>query len=184
MPGPSPPPHLSQAPHPMSGSPGSAISTPPAPAADSTLDYDVYVSEKETGSRNRAIAYMLQSFGVLDGDPDDTLDVYYRQCSIKVTSTDLSRMAATLARGGINPMTGRKVIDTGVVQAHSQRDGDLRNVRRRRRLGQCCRHACKEWRGWWHRRRPARPARNRCLLTAIGRKGQQCSRSSGMPQPF
>ena len=80
------------------------------------VDYDVYVSEKETGSRNRAIAYMLQSFGVLDGDPDDTLDVYYRQCSIKVTSTDLSRMAATLARGGINPMTGRKVIDTGVVQ--------------------------------------------------------------------
>ena len=80
------------------------------------IDHEVYASEKETGSRNRAIAYMLQSFGVLDGDPDDTLDVYYRQCSINVTSTDLARMAATLARGGINPMTGRKVLDTTVVQ--------------------------------------------------------------------
>ena len=92
-----------------------AISTPCA-GRRLNVDYDVYVSEKETGSRNRAIAYILRSFGVLDGDPDDTLDVYYRQCSIKVTSTDLSRMAATLARVGINPLTGRKVIDTSVVQ--------------------------------------------------------------------
>jgi glutaminase len=59
---------------------------------------------------------MLQSFGVLDGDPDDVLDVYFRQCSINVTSTDLARMAATLARGGVNPTTGRRVTDTFVVQ--------------------------------------------------------------------
>jgi glutaminase len=44
------------------------------------------------------------------------LDVYFRQCSFKVTSTDLARMAATLARGGVNPMTGRRVTDTVVVQ--------------------------------------------------------------------
>ena len=54
---------------------------------------------------------MLQSFGVLDDDPDDVLDVYFRQCSLNVTSTDLARMAATLARGGINPMTGRRVTE-------------------------------------------------------------------------
>ena len=53
---------------------------------------------------------------MLDADPDDVLDVYFRQCSIKVTSTDLARMAATLARGGINPTTGQRVIDTSVVQ--------------------------------------------------------------------
>ena len=75
------------------------------------VDREVYASEKATGSRNRAIAYMLQSFGVLDADPDEVLDVYFRQCSIKVTSTDLARMAATLARGGMNPVTGRRVID-------------------------------------------------------------------------
>ena len=53
----------------------------------------MYASEKATGSRNRAIGYMLQSFGVLDDDPDEVLDVYYRQCSLNVTSTDLARMA-------------------------------------------------------------------------------------------
>ena len=63
----------------------------------------MYASEKATGSRNRAIGYMLQSFGVLDDDPDEVLDVYYRQCSLKVTSTDLARMGATLARGGRQP---------------------------------------------------------------------------------
>lgn len=80
------------------------------------VDLDVYASEKATGSRNRAIAYMLESFGVLDGDPDEVLDVYFRQCSITVTSTDLARMAATLARGGVNPLTGRRVTDGSVVQ--------------------------------------------------------------------
>lgn len=72
------------------------------------IDEDVYRSEKATGSRNRAIAYMLTSFGVLD-EPDDVLDVYFRQCSLRVTSVDLARMAATLARGGINQQSGRRV---------------------------------------------------------------------------
>lgn len=80
------------------------------------IDDAVYRSERAAGSRNRAIAYMLDSFGVLDGDPDEVLDVYYRQCSLKVTSTDLARMGATLARTGINPATGRRVIDAAVVR--------------------------------------------------------------------
>jgi glutaminase len=79
------------------------------------LDDDVYRSEKATGNRNRAIAYMLTSFGVLD-DPDDVLDVYFRQCSLRVTSVDLARMGATLARGGINPQTGRRVTSAEVVR--------------------------------------------------------------------
>jgi glutaminase len=80
------------------------------------LDEDVYRSEKATGSRNRAIAYMLDSFGVLADDPDEVLDVYFRQCSLRVTSADLARMGATLARGGVNPQTGRRVTSTRVVQ--------------------------------------------------------------------
>ncbi|WP_326545823.1 glutaminase A [Mycolicibacterium sp. ND9-15] len=80
------------------------------------VDDDVYSSEKVTGSRNRAIAYMLQSFGVLDGDPDEILDVYVRQCSIKVTTTDLARMAATLARGGVEAVEERRVASAEVVQ--------------------------------------------------------------------
>jgi glutaminase len=81
-----------------------------------SLDETVYRSEKATGSRNRAIAYMLDSFDVLDDDPDDVLDVYYRQCSLKVTSTDLARMAATLACAGVNPLTGHRVSDASVVR--------------------------------------------------------------------
>ncbi len=80
------------------------------------VDEDVYRSEKATGARNRAIAYMLASFGVLEADPDDVLDVYFRQCSLLVTSTDLARMAATLARGGANPLTGRQVTSHEVVR--------------------------------------------------------------------
>jgi glutaminase len=80
------------------------------------LDLDVYASEKATGNRNRAIAYMLASFGVLDDDPDDVLDVYFRQCSLNVTAADLARMAATLARNGVNPQTGRRVTDAAVVR--------------------------------------------------------------------
>lgn len=80
------------------------------------IDLDVYASEKATGHRNRAIAYMLTSFGVLHDDADEVLDVYFRQCSIKVTSTDLARMATTLARGGLNPLTGRRVTNAQVVR--------------------------------------------------------------------
>ncbi len=80
------------------------------------LDDQVYASEKRFGNRNRAIGYMLKSFGVLEGDPDEVLDVYYRQCSLRVTSTDLAKMGATLARGGVNPQTGRRVTDAAVVR--------------------------------------------------------------------
>ncbi|CAJ1499304.1 glutaminase A [[Mycobacterium] burgundiense] len=80
------------------------------------VDEDIYQSEKSAGSRNRAIAYMLQSFGVLDDDPDEVLDVYFRQCAIKVTSTDLACMASTLAGGGVNPRTGVRVASPAVVQ--------------------------------------------------------------------
>lgn len=80
------------------------------------IDERIFHSEQATGARNRAIAYMLESFGVLEADPDETLEVYIRQCSLVVTSTDLARMAATLARGGTNPFTGRVVTSHDVVQ--------------------------------------------------------------------
>ncbi|MGV0624497.1 glutaminase A [Mycolicibacter minnesotensis] len=80
------------------------------------FDDDVYRSERASGSRNRGIAYLLDSFGALGADPDDALDLYIRQCSLKVTSTDLARMGSTLARGGLNPLTGRQVTDAAVVR--------------------------------------------------------------------
>ena len=69
------------------------------------IDDEVFRSEAETGDRNRAIAYFMRAHGMLD-DVDDVLDLYFRQCSVLVTCRDLAVMAATLANGGLNPVTG------------------------------------------------------------------------------
>ncbi|ATD70449.1 MULTISPECIES: glutaminase A [Gordonia] len=81
-----------------------------------TLDDEVYTSESVTGSRNRAIAYMLDSFGALETDPDAAIDLYYRQCSIRVTTEDLAGIGATIANGGLNPRTGRMVFSSEIAQ--------------------------------------------------------------------
>ncbi len=71
------------------------------------LDEDVYLSEKEHGSRNRAIAYFMQSTGIIEGDVEQLLDEYFRLCSLQVNCRDLACIAATLANGGVNPVTRR-----------------------------------------------------------------------------
>jgi glutaminase len=74
------------------------------------VDMEVYGSERDTGHRNRAIGHMLRAFGVLEEDPDEALDLYFRQCSVSVDCRDLSLMAATLANGGVNPRSGERVL--------------------------------------------------------------------------
>ncbi len=73
---------------------------------DVRVDESVYRSESETGFRNRAIAWMLKNFGIIDGEPMATLENYFRQCSLLVSCRDLAFMAATLANGGVHPLTG------------------------------------------------------------------------------
>lgn len=75
-----------------------------------SLNEAVYTSEARTGHRNRAIGHMLRSFGIVDGNPDDAVDLYFRQCSIDVTCRDLAMMAATLANNGRHPLTDDKVL--------------------------------------------------------------------------
>ena len=79
--------------------------------AGRNLDVDVAVfeSERATGDRNRAIAWLLKNYSVLEGDVDEVLDIYFRQCAILVTARDLAIMAATLANRGVNPVTGEVV---------------------------------------------------------------------------
>jgi glutaminase len=80
------------------------------------LDRNVYESERATGDRNRAIAYLMRSFGTLDGDVDAIIDWYFRQCSMLVTCRDLAVMAATLANRGRNPITGVEALDERYVE--------------------------------------------------------------------
>ncbi len=75
------------------------------------LDVAVYESERETGHRNRAIGHMLRGFGILEDDPEIALDLYVRQCSVAVDCRDLSLMAATLANGGVNPLSGERALE-------------------------------------------------------------------------
>ncbi|HEY3678509.1 MAG TPA: glutaminase A [Bradyrhizobium sp.] len=74
------------------------------------MDEAVYASESATGDRNRAIGYLLRNSGVIARDVSAVLDVYFRQCSVLVTARDIAVMAATLANGGVNPVTGEQVM--------------------------------------------------------------------------
>lgn len=79
-----------------------------------TLDHQMFESEDRTGNRNRAIGYLLREYGILEEDPNDTLGVYFRQCSVEVDCRDLSLMAATLADSGVHPLTGDRVLDSAL----------------------------------------------------------------------
>ncbi len=79
------------------------------------VDDAVHASEALTGNRNRAIAWLLRNYLVLQDDVDAVLDTYFRQCAILVTARDLAVMAATLANRGVNPLTGVSVIPPNVV---------------------------------------------------------------------
>jgi glutaminase len=83
------------------------------------LEFDeaVYLSERETGHRNRAIVHLLRNFGVVAGDPEDAVDLYFRQCSLSVDCRDLAGIAATLANGGVNPVTGERAVRDDVVRS-------------------------------------------------------------------
>jgi glutaminase len=80
------------------------------------VDDIVYHSESETNQRNRAIARLLESYGRLDLDPLVAVDLYTKQCALRVTAADLAIMGATLAAGGVNPVTGRQVVSAGVCR--------------------------------------------------------------------
>ena len=87
--------------------------------AGRTLNVDeaVFESERATGHRNRAIAYLELNFEMIEEPITEHLDLYFRQCSILVTARDLAVMATTLANNGINPITGERVISAEVVTA-------------------------------------------------------------------
>lgn len=80
------------------------------------MDARVHRSEAETGHRNRAIAHMMLGAGMITRPPEEVLDIYLRQCSLEVTVRDLAIMGATLANGGVHPLTGERLLGRGEVR--------------------------------------------------------------------
>ncbi|MEM1292862.1 MAG: glutaminase A [Cyanobacteria bacterium P01_H01_bin.162] len=83
---------------------------------DHDINVPIFLSEKATGFRNRAMAYLMLNFGMVSDRVDETLDLYFQQCSIMVTAKDLAMLSATLANGGVNPVTGERALDERYVQ--------------------------------------------------------------------
>jgi glutaminase len=75
------------------------------------LNNEVYASASETNHRNQSIARLLQSYGRIYMDPAEAVDLYTKQCSLNVSARDLAVMGATLADGGVNPITRERVVD-------------------------------------------------------------------------
>ena len=74
------------------------------------VDEDTFEAEMRTADRNRATGYLMRSHGMISGDVEGILALYLRQCSVQVTCRDLAVMAATLANGGVNPLTGERAL--------------------------------------------------------------------------
>ncbi|MCU0291015.1 MAG: glutaminase A [Thermoanaerobaculaceae bacterium] len=80
-----------------------------------TVNQEVYKSEAETNQRNQAISMLMYAYGHIKENPLQACDIYTEQCSVSVNAKDLATMAATLANGGKNPVTGKQVMGTGNV---------------------------------------------------------------------
>ncbi|MEI8371418.1 MAG: glutaminase A [Planctomycetota bacterium] len=78
------------------------------------LNAEVYASATKTNYRNQSIARLLQSYGRIYTDPAQATDLYTKQCSLNVSAKDLAVMGATLADGGVNPLTKERVVDPAV----------------------------------------------------------------------
>jgi glutaminase len=79
-----------------------------------SLNEEVYTSASETNFRNQSIARLLQSYNRIYSDPSQATDLYTKQCSLNVSAKDLAVMGATLADGGVNPLTKSRVVDPEV----------------------------------------------------------------------
>ena len=74
------------------------------------INEEVYLSEKETGDRNRALAYFMKSNGMISGNVDEILDLYFRQCSIEINAIDLAMFGSVLANDGVTPWSGERLL--------------------------------------------------------------------------
>ena len=80
------------------------------------IDEAVYRSERSTGMRNRSIAYFMQSEHLIEGDVEEDLDLYFKICSLSVTTQDLANYGMILANDGVEPTTGERLVESGILR--------------------------------------------------------------------
>ncbi len=80
------------------------------------VDEAVYRSEKSHGSRNRALAYLLKSYGLLEGDVEEVLDCYFRACSIQVDCRSLAHIGAVLSNRGRLPVSNQRIFPSDLAR--------------------------------------------------------------------
>jgi glutaminase len=80
------------------------------------FDVGVYTSEKAMGNHNRAMAYLMLNFGILQETPEEILETYFQACSFLVNTKDAAMMAATLANKGKNPFTGQQALSEKCIK--------------------------------------------------------------------
>jgi len=80
------------------------------------VDRSVWASERATGHHNRAIAYLMLSQGIITDRVEETLDLYFAQCSVLVDTVDLATIAAAIANHGVHPVSGERVVGRDVTR--------------------------------------------------------------------
>jgi glutaminase len=83
---------------------------------DVHIDNAIFLSERTTGHRNRAISHLMLNFGMVSDKIPDSLELYFQQCSILVNAHDLAVMGATLANAGVNPITKQRALERKYVK--------------------------------------------------------------------
>ncbi len=81
-----------------------------------SLNQEVYFSEKRAGMRNRSMAYWMKSEEIIEGDPEEALDLYFRMCSVNVNTEDLANWGMILANDGVDPLTCTRLLDSQTVR--------------------------------------------------------------------
>jgi glutaminase len=80
------------------------------------LDEAIFGADLAVAHRHRAIGHLLRGSGVIEGDPDPAVELYFRQCALRLDARDMALMAATLANGGVQPRTGERIFEPAVVE--------------------------------------------------------------------
>src|SRR4051794_31025569 len=80
------------------------------------MDEEIFRADLAVAHRHRAIGHLLRGSGVIETDPGPAVELYFRQCALKLDCRDLALMAATLANGGVQPRTGERAFEPDVVE--------------------------------------------------------------------